>query len=167
MTGSDLCIPRNETARHRYFQNKIYNVSQSCICERFMYSQPNNVGIGNEGIHKSNFRYSVYGMWRVTCTAWTTFLYNFLKQKQRKKKKIPYPAQNPPTNSEHGLWYLVNRKTGRESAENASYLFFLVILTSCTKPRTLTWGWPSVTHFSAVSFPYVSRNVDSKKLLVR
>ncbi len=70
MTGSDLCIPRNETARHRYFQNKII-MFQIHLSVSDLYLpriglpdllQPNNVGIGNEGIHKSDFRYSVYGM---------------------------------------------------------------------------------------------------------
>jgi hypothetical protein len=41
MSGSDLCIPRNETAWPSYFQNRM-SASQfphSCICERFIYSQ--------------------------------------------------------------------------------------------------------------------------------
>ncbi len=44
MSGSDLCIPRNETAQPRYFQNRIkYPVSQfphTCICERFILYIP-------------------------------------------------------------------------------------------------------------------------------
>ncbi len=70
MTGSDLCIPRNEIARQRYFKNKIImfhiHVSVSdlyipriCLPDLL---QPNSVGIGNEEIHKSDVRYSVYGM---------------------------------------------------------------------------------------------------------
>jgi hypothetical protein len=39
MSGSDLCIPRNETARPRSFQNRIIMfcllIRHSCICERF------------------------------------------------------------------------------------------------------------------------------------
>ncbi len=34
MSGSDLCFPRNETARPHYFQNRI---THSCICERFIF----------------------------------------------------------------------------------------------------------------------------------
>ncbi len=88
MSGSDLCISRNETARPRYFQNRIIypnvhiNVSVSDlyiprICLTILL-QPNrqrnpgniyksltdtwDVGIRNEaerGIHESDFRYCV------------------------------------------------------------------------------------------------------------
>jgi hypothetical protein len=43
MSGSDLCIPRNETSRPCYFQKRIIifvsKFPHSCICERFIYLQ--------------------------------------------------------------------------------------------------------------------------------
>ena len=47
MSGSHLCIPRNETVQPRYFQNRIIMlclpILHSYVCERFIYFQDRSV----------------------------------------------------------------------------------------------------------------------------
>jgi hypothetical protein len=45
MSGSHLCIPRNETVQPLYFQNKIlmFCLSIPTLCERFIYFQDRTV----------------------------------------------------------------------------------------------------------------------------
>jgi hypothetical protein len=74
MSGSDLCLPINETAQPHYLQTPPNFHIHVCICELFIYSQDRsayflsqNEGIGEGravsfiGIHKSDFRYSARG----------------------------------------------------------------------------------------------------------
>ncbi len=90
MSGSDLCIPRNETARP--FPKQNYNVLSPNfhihvrICERFIYSEDRSQiherrnweryrAASFLGIYKSAFRYSVpQTFWNVSYSQSTVFL---------------------------------------------------------------------------------------------
>jgi hypothetical protein len=73
MSGSDLCVPRNETAQPRYFKKKIIMFCLPISTSLEIYpSQIHNVGIGERdhavsfmGIHQFDFRYSAVGTGKV------------------------------------------------------------------------------------------------------
>ncbi len=64
MSGSDFCIPRNETAQPHYFQNRIIVFClpifpHSCICEQFRHCKDKMPKIWNKYSQKRNIGASV------------------------------------------------------------------------------------------------------------